>query len=1299
MLLALPPAALAHTCNDGSCECGEAENGGPKGDGQGNGTEEGEECSECEDEDHNQNDTDTDPVKLWRGSVYNKASQFRPIQAPGQLKTATLAFGLHYASDMSVGGSANYAGPVGNNWTHNYDVRLVVDSASARVYTWNGSEKVFTKELNGTYTGDGSSTLTNNQAGAFIWQLRHGTKYRFDVADQYRLTHISNRNDIAVELKYDQNGRLTNVTDTAGRQLTIYNDGNGRVQDVVDPLGRTNSYRYDHLGRLTNIFDGLGSRGTYEYDGSSDRLAKFVNARGKAHSYTYDVLGKVVRETNALGQVTYYDRDPVSGSVTVNNWKGHTFTVQNNGVGKFTGWTTAAGSSAFDRDAAGRVTQKTSRAGRISKFEYAPTACSCGVNGGITVREDALGRVQQFDYHPVFNFRTAFTNASGAVRRWGYDHRGNRTNEINAHGYETKFVADAVGNRTQHIDPYNKTNFYTYDPTGNLTNATDALGRVTRFQYDLVGRLTNRVDAMNRTNHYFYDDRDRLTKQVNALGYSDTWTYDGENHVLGHTNALGHATSYTYNDAGLKASLKLPGGSSAFETYAYDANRNRIAVTNALEQVTRYGYDEDDHLTAITNALNYAWLFAYDALGRRTNSVNPNNHTNSYSYDAASQLLGVTNALNQVVRFEYDLVGNRTNLIDAKNQAVGFSYDPLNRLTNIYYGASDTERFQYDPTGNLTNYIARSGDTIRFGYDAANRLISKVVDGPYQESSSYDYDAASRLELIASDTLGGTNRLEFTYDAAGRITNETSLFIMGGALSVGYEYDASGRRSKLTYPDSTFITYEYNTNGWLTSISDGGTNAIVTYEYDSAGRRIGRTLQNSTFTVLDYDAAGQVTNIHHQVTTGGGSTTLSRYQYGYDPAGNRLWVKRANGKGDVYKYDPIDQLTNVLYEASNPDTSPGTWTNEARFVFDAAGNRSSVTYTNTGTQSYSVNGLNQYTDLGGMSLGYDANGNMASFDPGPYIEFYYDTENRLREAYGEDWDAYGWYYYDGLGRLAGLEAGSSGITRFVYDSEWRLLAEYDETIGNTVLLAKYVYGPEIDEPLRMERGGQKYYYHAAALGTVTEITDDTGALVEQYRYDVYGEPEFRNGSGTPLTGSAIGNRLLFQGRDRDPATGLYNFRYRYYSPALGRFLQPDPIGKPQFEASRVSSTIRQNETVSVGLTVDESYRVTNVDPDDTNLYRFVHNQPPNASDSHGLMRVRIPQPPNLPGNPLPPTKPNIPGPSNEIAVSYKKIICACTQKSEPDALECHTVCSYLTQGLKEAMTVCMAECSTCWGKL
>jgi RHS repeat-associated protein len=119
-----------------------------------------------------------------------------------------------------------------------------------------------------------------------------------------------------------------------------------------------------------------------------------------------------------------------------------------------------------------------------------------------------------------------------------------------------------------------------------------------------------------------------------------------------------------------------------------------------------------------------------------------------------------------------------------------------------------------------------------------------------------------------------------------------------------------------------------------------------------------------------------------------------------------------------------------------------------------------------------------------------------------------------------------------------------------------VIAEYDE---NDSLVAKYVYGPELDEPVRLTRGGEDYYYHAAALGTVTEMTDRSGGLVERYRYDVYGEPQMWDGSGSRISNSQIGNRLLFQGRDRDPDTGLYNFRNRYYSPGLGRFVQVDPI--------------------------------------------------------------------------------------------------------------------------------------------
>jgi len=63
------------------------------------------------------------------------------------------------------------------------------------------------------------------------------------------------------------------------------------------------------------------------------------------------------------------------------------------------------------------------------------------------------------------------------------------------------------------------------------------------------------------------------------------------------------------------------------------------------------------------------------------------------------------------------------------------------------------------------------------------------------------------------------------------------------------------------------------------------------------------------------------------------------------------------------------------------------------------------------------------------------------------------------------------------------------------------------------------------------------------------------------------------------------NRLLFTARDYDATTTLYHYRYRYYSPTVGRFLQPDPIG------------------LAGG---------------DLNLYRYVYNNPVNASDLFGL---------------------------------------------------------------------------------
>jgi RHS repeat-associated protein len=82
------------------------------------------------------------------------------------------------------------------------------------------------------------------------------------------------------------------------------------------------------------------------------------------------------------------------------------------------------------------------------------------------------------------------------------------------------------------------------------------------------------------------------------------------------------------------------------------------------------------------------------------------------------------------------------------------------------------------------------------------------------------------------------------------------------------------------------------------------------------------------------------------------------------------------------------------------------------------------------------------------------------------------------------------------------------------------------------------------------------YQHvlADAAGQPARLLDGTGAVVADVVLGPWGEAL----GATPRAAELLTCRL--QGQTADVETGLHYHRFRYYDPATGRFLSPDPLG-------------------------------------------------------------------------------------------------------------------------------------------
>jgi RHS repeat-associated protein len=165
------------------------------------------------------------------------------------------------------------------------------------------------------------------------------------------------------------------------------------------------------------------------------------------------------------------------------------------------------------------------------------------------------------------------------------------------------------------------------------------------------------------------------------------------------------------------------------------------------------------------------------------------------------------------------------------------------------------------------------------------------------------------------------------------------------------------------------------------------------------------------------------------------------------------------------------------------------------------------------------------------------------------------------------------YTYDALDNRIGMDENGTQ-TWTLYDSGNPIM----DFNSSGSLTMRYLWGPT-GIVARQTSGGTVSWYLADALGTVRDLLNNSGAIIDHVDFSAF---------GTVLDESspASGDRMMgFAMLERDTVTGLNLAVFRDENPGTGRWNSQDPLG---FAAG------------------------------DANLARYVENDPSTSSDSFGL---------------------------------------------------------------------------------
>ncbi len=702
------------------------------------------------------------------------------------------------------------------------------------------------------------------------------------------------------------------------------------------------------------------------------------------------------------------------------------------------------------------------------------------------------------------------------------------------------------------------------------------------FSYSLVaGRAyVQHIDSPAGRFSYDYetataDGEQRLTAMQRPDGSRRVYLYEAE-HQAGHPYAL----------TGIENIGPPPGGRRT---------RQNQWVYNAFNQVVRFGLGAEQYTVSYMASPRSTCLSSTGAAGlRRTEAERMKHAPGALRRTRLQRADGVITDIDLTLRQGRAFVAAVTGAPCPGCPAPGTraDYDAQGRLTAIngsQIGRDEQGRLQtlvlahtgwagltlnYDTQGRRFAWQSRLTGREHLHFNARGLMAQRhFADGNVWQ---YDYDDAGRPTRILQ---GGTEtQLQWRgarllavqhphesetrhYDAEGRMTQRTLKRPESKAMAESFAYDKQNRLIRHTLAEGGELHYTWGQ----------GHQLLALVWKDAKGQRH-TVIEPRSQAVRAPDRDGRAGNR--------GRGAVPGYRYG-----NGLMLVTVKQPRSLWWLLAPDATRNANNPAP-PDHTPNFTPRGQRYVFDGHGRvqEEQVFHAQGGLESW-IYTYDRHSRMIGAGQGrqmhwyaYDDNG--ASLDPShPVIErnasglpvrdgphrLTYGANRRLT-AVQEDDSRWVRYKHNAFGQRIRRHTATEH-TRYWY-LDRRLVAELTDKVtptdsapgsaqrnpGTPHLSRRYLYANHVPvgfidyTPSHPE--GLLHFVHADLTGYARYVTDQTGRVIWEARYQPYGQAQ--------TTG--IDFHLRGPGQYADPLTGHVDNLLRTYDPQRGQFLEPDPLG-------------------------------------------------------------------------------------------------------------------------------------------